>query len=435
VIPEPFAKNADPAFIQNPIPQTTGVSGRASYDQGFPAITMQPVAAGGKPPFGQDFNGLFFALTSQQYFAQAGQLWPYNATVAAAISGYGVGSVLSSSDGITVWLNTVNGNMTDPDSGSAAGWVSLFTYGYTTKTVSGGGSLTLTPQEARAPVIIINGALTGNQTVVLPLQLREWLIVNNTSGSFVLTIRGPSGAGVTIPQGGFSSPVGVYSEGANFFPTVPAASLIPADQNATPLTLAQRTNAGYLLATYFNQSSPIENPPVGAVFVQNTSGDGFLRKASLGYLESVMALQSIGGQVQPSQIVSSAVTQFTSLILASAALTGVPTAPTAPTGTASSQVATTAFVNPPVTISGNSICIPLANGYKLQMGFASGGQHLAVTFPQAFTTRVWFAAAATSPRSVMGGQGTNFTDSVTLFGMNITVDPSPGSGYWIAIGQ
>lgn len=432
VIPEPFAKNADPSLIQNPIPQTTGVSGRASYDQGFPAITMQPVAAGGKPPFGQDFNGLFFALTSQQYFAQAGQLWPYNAAVAAAISGYGVGSILSSSDGITVWLNTSAGNTTDPDSGGAAGWVSLFTYGYTSRTLTG-GSVTLTPQEARAPVIIIGGALAGNQTVILPLQLRQWLIVNNTSGGFTLTVRGSGGSGVIIPQGGFSSPVGVYSEGSNFFPTVPAASLIPADQNATALTLAQRTNAGYLLATFFNQSSPIENPPVGAVFVQNTAGDGFLRKASLAYLESVMALQSIGGQVQPSQIVSAAVTQFTPLILASAALTGVPTAPTAGGGSSNGQVANTAFVNP-FSILAMPGAFRLPSGHLVCYGPANpNGGGVTVTLPGglSYTNAGTYAIMALS---VAGGSVGTWVQTGTQTANSFSLHNSGGAAFWFTIG-
>jgi hypothetical protein len=432
VIPEPFAKNADPSFIQNPIPQTTAVSGRASYDQGFPAITMQPVAAGGKPPFGQDFNGLFFALTSQQYFTQAGQLWPYNAAVAAAIGGYGVGAVLSSSDGITVWLNVANANMTDPDSNGNFGWVSLFTYGYTTKTLTG-GSYTMIPGEYRAPVIIINGALAGNQTVIIPPQLREWLIVNNTSGGFTLTVRSTIGSGVIIPQGGFSSPVGVYSDGTNFYPTVPAASLIPADQNATALTLAQRTNAGYLLATYFNQSSPIENPPIGAVFVQNSSGDGFIRKASLAYFESVMSLSSIGGQVSAGQVPSAAVTQYAAAILASAALTGVPTTPTPASGSSNGQVCNTAFANP-FSILAMPGAFRLPSGHLVCYGTANpNGGAQTVTLPGGLS---YSSAGSYSIQaiSVAGGSVQTWVGSGSVTANSFSLHNSGGSAFWFTVG-
>jgi hypothetical protein len=438
VIPEPFANAATagsaPGNKTAPFPDTVANTQQASWRNGFQAITMQPVVAGGKPPLGQDVNGVLFVTTAHDFFLQSGQRWPFNAAVAAAIGGYAVGAQVMSTDGLTVWQNLTDGNTTDPDSGSAAGWIGISSYGFLTVT-STGGNVTVPNNAAGKPMIIVQGALASNLAVILPAQQRQWLVINNTTGGFTTTVRTAGGTGVLIPPGGFSNPVGVYGDGTNIYPTVPASSLIPASISPTPLTLLERDGSGYGYAAYFNQSSPVENPPVGSVFVQNTSGDGFFRKASLAYLESVMALQSIGGQIQPSQIVSSAVTQFTNLILASAALTGVPTAPTAAIGTANAQVANTAFVNPPVTISGNSICIPMANGYKLQMGFASGGSNIPVSFPQTFSSRVWFTGCTTSPRNFMGGQGTNFTSAVTLSGMTITVDPNPGSGYWIAIGQ
>lgn len=433
VIPEPFAKNADPAFIQNPIPETTGVSGRASYDQGFPAITMQPIAAGGKAPFGQDFNGLFFALTSQQYFAQCGQLWPFNADVLAAITGYAAGTVLGSSDGKTVWMNIVDGNTTDPDGGSAAGWVSLFTYGYTTKTLTG-GAYTLTPLEARASTIIINGVLAGNQAIILPLQLREWLIVNNTTGSATLTVRGATGTGVAIPQGGFNSPVGVYSEGTNFYPTVPAVSLIPADQAATSLTLAQRTNTGQILATFFHTTAPIEAAGgISNVFCEGAGADedGLIRKFSLAYFETVMNLSAIGGAVTAGQVPSSAVTQYAAAILASAALTGTPTAPTAAVNTSSTQVASTAFANP-----SSAVAMPgyfkLPSGHIVQYGIANpngGAVTVNLSVPYSAAGNYVIVAMNTSGSSTAVWNPTA-SKTASAFGLQNT----GGTSFWITIG-
>ncbi len=61
------------------------------------------------------------------------------------------------------------------------------------------------------------------------------------------------------------------------------------DTAGTAGTVALRPAGGYLYATYFNQSSPYnENPPILSVMVQNTSNDGFMRKASLSYFASQM---------------------------------------------------------------------------------------------------------------------------------------------------
>jgi hypothetical protein len=435
VLPEPFANDADPLYITT-IPDTTATPGRASYSLGFPPLTMQPVAGGGKPPFGQDVNGILFALSSHDFYVQSGQLYRYSSAVSTAIGGYAVGTLLGSTDNVTIWFNTADANATDPDGGSAAGWVSLFTSGFQPFVGLTGGTVTLTAKQAARKVITLAGILTSNLTVIVPTWVApagRWLFINNTSGSFTTTVRTASGSGVAVPQGGPSNPVEVYGDGTNVYPAVAPLS-IPIDQAATPLTIVERTNNGYILGAYFNQNSGLENPTVGAVFVQNSGADGYLRKIGLANLQAQMALGGFAGLVTPSQVPSAAVTQYASLILASAALTGIPTTPTAGVGSTGSQVASLSFANPGVVVNGNGTCIILASGYKIQFGFRSGGQHLSVTFPVTFTSSVGFTAACSSPRAVMGGQGTNFTDSVGLGGMNITVDPSPGSGYWIAIG-
>lgn len=362
VIPEPFANAADPLYITT-IPDTTGTAGRASYRLGFPPLTMQPVAGGGKPPFGQDVNGILFALSSHDYYVQSGQLFKYSSAVSTAMGGYAVGTILGSTDNVTVWFNTSDGNTTDPDGGSAAGWVSLYTSGFQPFTGLTGGTVTMTAKQAARKVITLSGVLTSNLTVVVPNWLApagRWLFINNTTGSFATTVRTSGGSGVTIPQGGPSAPVEVYGDGTNIYPAVAPLS-IPIDQAATPLTIVQRTNSGYILGTYFNQSSGLENPTVGAVFVQNSGADGYLRKISLANIQAQMALGGFAGLVTPSQVPSAAVTQYASLILASAALTGIPTAPTAGVGTSTSQVATTAFANP-ARSTGNPAYFKTAGG-------------------------------------------------------------------------
>ena len=89
---------------------------------GFPAETMTPIASGGVPPSGQDVNGILYQLSQHQVWLNSGGMYAYSASHATNIGGYPIGVVLQSADGQSAWLNTVDGNMTDPDGGSAAGW-------------------------------------------------------------------------------------------------------------------------------------------------------------------------------------------------------------------------------------------------------------------------------------------------------------------------
>lgn len=114
----PFARDG----IKNTIPPALGVSGQATMVDGFPAETMTPIASGGVPPSGQDVNGILYQLSQHQVWLNSGGMYAYNASHATNIGGYPIGAVLQSADGQSAWLNTVDGNMTDPDGGSASGW-------------------------------------------------------------------------------------------------------------------------------------------------------------------------------------------------------------------------------------------------------------------------------------------------------------------------
>jgi hypothetical protein len=276
-IVDAFGHDADPTTI-NPIPETTVTPGAASFDKGFPLLTMTAPAAGGIPPFGQDMNGILFQATSILNFLNAGQTFVYDSGFATAIGGYAQGSILARADHTGFWLCISNGNTTDPDAGGA-GWAAINNYGYAALSASI-GSQTISALNAARPVVVVSGTLTGNATIVFPTTLQSWLIVNNTTGAFNLTCKTLAGTGVIIPPGGFNSPTGIYGDGTNIYNSFSPLT-VPIDQAATPLTLAERTNLGYLLATYFNQSSALENPSIGAVFVENVGHDGFLRKISL----------------------------------------------------------------------------------------------------------------------------------------------------------
>lgn len=75
LIPEPFATNG----TKNDIPaQSPGASEpNASWNLGFPPVTMLNRKAGGKPPLGADFNGILNVLSQHAFFTQSGCLFPW----------------------------------------------------------------------------------------------------------------------------------------------------------------------------------------------------------------------------------------------------------------------------------------------------------------------------------------------------------------------
>lgn len=234
-LPIPFAntgpKNAIPVTV-NPTP------GGATLQTGFPPITMTPIASGGIPPYGQDMNGILFEVSAHTVFLNAGGQYVFDAALAAAITGYNLGAVLQRSDGTGFWLNTVAGNATDPDAGGA-GWVPVENYGITALAGLTNVNVTLTPLQAAKSIITLAGTLTGNVQVILPPTLSQWLVVNNTTGAFSVTVKTAAGTGVIIPQLGPNGPTAVWGDGTNIYAAVaPAVPFVPAVTAITGLTNA-----------------------------------------------------------------------------------------------------------------------------------------------------------------------------------------------------
>lgn len=75
VIPEPFAENGAKNTIPDQSPGSTEPN--ASWNTGFPPITMINRQAGGKPPLGADFNGILNALSQHAFFTQSGCIFPW----------------------------------------------------------------------------------------------------------------------------------------------------------------------------------------------------------------------------------------------------------------------------------------------------------------------------------------------------------------------
>lgn len=112
-MPVPFASQGD----KNTIPVTpstgTGQTNYASYQKGFPPVTMTPLVAGGLPPQGMDMNGILYALSSSIGFSQSGGLPTFDEDFASTIGGYPLGAVLQSNDGASAYVSTIANNTTD----------------------------------------------------------------------------------------------------------------------------------------------------------------------------------------------------------------------------------------------------------------------------------------------------------------------------------
>lgn len=201
----PFANGGS----KNSIPVTSQIGitpGAASLTDGFPPLTMTPVAAGGVPPSGLDMNGILYEMSAVIRWANAGGGYPFDATFAADtnVNGYPKGARIMRADGLGYWFNTAENNVTDPESAgaAAAGWVPDFTTGVAAVAMAS-ANVTLTPAQYGKPVIVITGALTTNLNLIFPALAQGWYVVNGTTGGYKITAKTASGVGVDLMPGAY----------------------------------------------------------------------------------------------------------------------------------------------------------------------------------------------------------------------------------------
>jgi len=123
LVPLPFAASGN----KNVIPQASQIGitpGAASLVDGFPPLTFTPLAAGGIPPAGADFNGILNLLSANTQWQNAGGFSQYNAAFSTAVGGYPKTALLAKASGSGYWLSLADNNATDPDTGGA-GWIAF----------------------------------------------------------------------------------------------------------------------------------------------------------------------------------------------------------------------------------------------------------------------------------------------------------------------
>ena len=73
--------------------------------------------------------------------------------------------------------------------------------GRLSKSVAGGTDVTLTATEARNAIHEYTGLLTASINVIVPSKNKIYLVYNNTSGSYTLTVKTSGGTGIAVTQG------------------------------------------------------------------------------------------------------------------------------------------------------------------------------------------------------------------------------------------
>jgi hypothetical protein len=155
-IVEPFAVNAAPSggfggIRTVPVPsQISSTPGAASFNDGFPPLTMTPITPnGGVVMSGLDMNGVLFQTSAPTWWMNAGGGFKFDATFAAAVGGYPIGARVLNAAGTGYWLSIADNNSTNPDVVSAdTAWIPTFgvvssVFASAQQTVASGGAQVL----------------------------------------------------------------------------------------------------------------------------------------------------------------------------------------------------------------------------------------------------------------------------------------------------
>ncbi|MFN3650102.1 MAG: hypothetical protein ACK47B_11030 [Armatimonadota bacterium] len=154
------------------------------------------------------------------------------------------------------------------------------------KSVAGGVEVTLTDEEAVALVLELSGLLTASINVVLPLWAgRRWVIRNDTTGAFEVTVKTPAGSGIVVTQGYRAE---VFCDGTDVVRAAPDVS------NAAALVIGGGTPiAKYLSATKVWDPPSIADGAITSTTVTVTGAAvGDLAVAGLTTLTAGLALLS-----------------------------------------------------------------------------------------------------------------------------------------------
>lgn len=219
------------------------VAGAASWTDGFPPLTMTPLAAGGIPPSGLDMNGVLHDLSAQARWAGAGAGAVFDQTFAdaAAVGGYPKGARVLRRDGTGYWISQIDDNTTDPEAGGTSDWLPAEQPGLQLVTITS-ENVTLTPEQYGRRMIVLTGLATTNLQLFLPNDVPgEWQIINATTGGHSITVKCAAGAGTSLtlnkPSSTGAAVTSVVSDGVNVYTPAPEVEIPSIPDVAIPMAV------------------------------------------------------------------------------------------------------------------------------------------------------------------------------------------------------
>lgn len=253
LIPPTLAPLASPAFTGSPTAptqsvgdNTTKIATDAFVQRAVNGVLSKSVAGGVNVTLAQSeygypilvLTGALTASISVIFPAQAGQWTVQNNTTGAYTvtckTAAGTGVVVTQGRNSGIWCDATNiylqqtdfispaltGTPTapTPSVGDAttkiATMAALFNAvdGVATVNCAGGSNVTLTQAQYGYAILNLTGALTADISVIFPTLTGQWIVQNNTTGNYAVTLKMASGTTVNAPQ---SKAVVAYSDATN----------------------------------------------------------------------------------------------------------------------------------------------------------------------------------------------------------------------------
>lgn len=144
-------------------------------------------------------------------------------------------------------------------------WVQQTVHGLVNISLAGLSTLSLTVAQAGYGIIELTGALTANCNVVMP-GAGDWVIWNNTTGAFTVTVKMASGTGINVAQGLIRN---LWSDGNNIYTANSDYTGIAIGAGSTAVTQAAGNSSALLATTAYVMGQVATTTPnmagVGAV--------------------------------------------------------------------------------------------------------------------------------------------------------------------------
>ena len=116
------------------------------------------------------------------------------------------------------------------------GQSATYTFNYTVVNIAGASDYTLSGAELNQVAYRFTGAITADINVIVPDTVQQYWVDNQTTGSFIVTVKTAAGSGITTVQG---QRVILYCDGADVLNAESAASIslpVPVSQGGTGAT-------------------------------------------------------------------------------------------------------------------------------------------------------------------------------------------------------